>query len=359
MPTHRVGPENRQDPIRLRNLLHKAEELLLENGQRTPDVRQWLEPAHRLLDDGDFWRRRRDGLALFISPNVFRRYRLPVSADELLIVTHSFHLKPLLPLLTGDGRYYILALSQHSVRLLEGTRDDLQEAPLDNVPHSLEEAAQASLPGRELQFRSAAPVGGGRWAQVFYGGGDVAEATKVRLHRYCHLIDRGLRDKLREEHAPLVLAGVGYILHLYREVSEYPHLAEAEIEGNPGHLSLEELRARAWEIVRPHFQREQAEAGARYRQFAGSPRATSNLQHIIPAAHQGRVESLFVVSGQQHWGAYDPETNAVFLHESIAPGDEDLLDRAAIQTFLKGGAVYVVPPEDMPVEGPIAAVFRY
>jgi hypothetical protein len=33
-----------------------------------------------------------------------------------------FHLKPLLPLLTGDGRFYILALSQNQVRLLQGTR---------------------------------------------------------------------------------------------------------------------------------------------------------------------------------------------------------------------------------------------
>jgi hypothetical protein len=359
MPTHRTGPENRQDLIRLRNLLHQAEEHLLELGQRLPAMRQWLRPAHQLLSDSDFWRRRLDGLALFISPNFFQCYCLPIGFDELLIVTHNFHVKPLLPLVTGKGQFYVLALSQHSVRLLEGTRDDIQEVPLDNVPHSLDEAAQPSIPGRELQFRSAAPVGGGRWAQIFYGGRDVAEETKVRLSRFCHLIDRGLCALPREERRPLVLAGVGYILHLYREVSEYPYLAEAEIDGNPEHLSLDDLRARGWEIVQPYFEREQAEAAARYRQLAGTPRATTNLRLIIPAVHRGQVETLFVVGGQQQWGAYDPETNAIVLHESMQPGDEDLLDLAATRTFLTGGAVYVVAPEEMPVEGLIAAVFRY
>jgi len=39
-----------------------------------------------------------------------------------VVVSDRFHLKPLLPLLTGDGRFYILALSQNQVRLLQGTR---------------------------------------------------------------------------------------------------------------------------------------------------------------------------------------------------------------------------------------------
>jgi hypothetical protein len=39
-----------------------------------------------------------------------------------VVVTDRFHIKPLLPLLSGDGRFYVLALSQSEVRLLQGTR---------------------------------------------------------------------------------------------------------------------------------------------------------------------------------------------------------------------------------------------
>ncbi|RPJ11944.1 MAG: hypothetical protein EHM37_10145 [Deltaproteobacteria bacterium] len=40
---------------------------------------------------------------------------------ELAVVSHRFHVKPLLPVLTSDGTFYILALSQNQLRLLEGT----------------------------------------------------------------------------------------------------------------------------------------------------------------------------------------------------------------------------------------------
>jgi len=47
------------------------------------------------------------------------------------------------------------------------------------------------------------------------------------------------------------------------------------------------------------------------------------------------------------------------LHKTAKPDDEDLLDFAAIQTFLHGGTVYAVEPEKVPDDAPLAAVFRY
>lgn len=40
------------------------------------------------------------------------------------------------------------------------------------------------------------------------------------------------------------------------------------------------------------------------------------------------------------------------------PGDEDLLNAAAIQTLLNGGTVYAVEPEQVPDTAPLAAIFR-
>ena len=47
------------------------------------------------------------------------------------------------------------------------------------------------------------------------------------------------------------------------------------------------------------------------------------------------------------------------IHAERQPGDEDLLDRAALETMLNGGMVYAVKPEAMPADLPVAAVFRY
>jgi hypothetical protein len=42
-----------------------------------------------------------------------------------------------------------------------------------------------------------------------------------------------------------------------------------------------------------------------------------------------------------------------------SPGDEDLLDLAALQTFSTGGTVYAVTPEQMPDKAQVAAIFHY
>jgi hypothetical protein len=71
------------------------------------------------------------------------------------------------------------------------------------------------------------------------------------------------------------------------------------------------------------------------------------------------VECLFVALGRQQWGDYDPGANQVHLHPAAQPGSFDLLDLAATQTLLHGGAVYAVEPAGVPDAALLAAVFRY
>ena len=140
MPTHRAGAETQQDPIRLKNLLREAEAALIRTGLRSSRARELLEPAQELVEDHEFWQHQSDGLAIFLSPGLFRSYRLPLEFEESVFVAERFHVKPLLPLLTGDGRFYVLALSQNEVRLLQGTRFNVGEVDLEDVPRSLAEA---------------------------------------------------------------------------------------------------------------------------------------------------------------------------------------------------------------------------
>lgn len=41
------------------------------------------------------------------------------------------------------------------------------------------------------------------------------------------------------------------------------------------------------------------------------------------------------------------------------PGDEELIDLAAVETFKNGGRVYAVNPDEVPGGGVLAAVLRY
>ena len=120
-PTHRTGTDAQQDPIRLKNLLRQAEKNLSTQGVSRRAVQKMLAPAILLLQDAYFWQHQSDGLAIFLSSNKIRRYRLPLNFEELMVVDDHLYIKPLLPLFTGDGQFYILALSQNKVRLLNGT----------------------------------------------------------------------------------------------------------------------------------------------------------------------------------------------------------------------------------------------
>jgi hypothetical protein len=56
---------------------------------------------------------------------------------------------------------------------------------------------------------------------------------------------------------------------------------------------------------------------------------------------------------------FDPETQDIQLMSGEAPEAEDLLDGAALHTFLNSGVVYAVPPDQVPAPAPLAAVLRY
>jgi len=361
MPTHRTGREAQQDPIRLKNLLGEAEKRLSDQGVGTRDIQQMLEPAARLLLDSDFWQHQSDGLAIFITSNRVRRYRLPLNFEEFVAVMDHFHVKPLLPLFTGDGQFYILALSQNEVRLLNGTRYSVSEVDIGQVGGSLAEAIPSVNHQMSLQLHSSGSSGGSG-SVTFHGqGGGSDESAKKELLSYFRLIADGLKEFLQGNRAPLVLAGVEYLLPIYKEANTYPNLIDTVIKGNPDLLSADELHKSAWEIIRPLFQAAQEEAFAYYQQLAGqaSERVADTLEKIVPAAYHGQVETLFVAAGVQQWGILNPVTNEIELHDQMESGDGPLLDLATVHTYLQGGTVYVVEPEMVPGGTPAAAVLRY
>ena len=134
LPTHRAGREVEQAPIRLKNLLRQATDALKTDGVRAPEIDRLLAPLRRLLDDRLFWQYQSDGLALFSRPGWWRSFRVPLDLPELAVVDDRFHVSPLLPLLVVDGHFFVLALSQNQIRLLEGTRDRVEEVDLPGVP---------------------------------------------------------------------------------------------------------------------------------------------------------------------------------------------------------------------------------
>ena len=363
LPTHRSGPDSRpfaaEDVIRWKNLVRDADDRLRTAGLAERDIEALLKPARALLDDSLFWQYQGDGLAAFLAPGLFRAFRVPVRLDELVVVAPRFHVKPILPLLVGNGRFYILALSQNEVRLIQATRDGAGEVDLAAAPRSLQDALRYDDPQRQLQYHTAAPHTGGRRAAVFHGHGTGTDDRKDSVLRFCQQVDRGLVAALRHASAPLVLAAVESVAATYREANTYRHLIEPIVPGNPEGLSARDLQDRARPAVEHVMRAGRDAAVARYQGARGSDKATADPIEALRAAADGRVDVLFVPIGVQRWGTFDDSTRQAVLHEAPQTGDEDLLNAAAVHTVLAGGVVYAVPLDEMPEDGAIAALLRY
>jgi hypothetical protein len=359
MPTHRTAADTQQDKIRFKNLVRAAEHRLLEQGLRTTEFRDFLKPMHALLGDYDFWKHQSDGLVLFLSPQMFRHYRLPLVFDELIVVTNRFHTKPLLPLFEGDNRFYVLAISQNEVRLLECTRHRARELHIDAIPKNIADALRYDDPERQLQFHTGTPGAVGTRSAMFHGQGVGTDDTKDRILRYFRQIDKGLQTLFHREEFPLVLAGVEYLFPVYRQANTYSHLLDVGITGNPEGMPLEELHQRAYSVVQPIFQKAFQDGVTLYRQLADTDKASHHLELVVPAAYHGRVEFLFVALGVHQWGAFNQHNNKVEIHDIQESGDEDLLNLAAAETIIHGGTVHAVAPAKVPAHSSLAAVFRY
>lgn len=373
LPTFRAGGERQQNPIRLKNVVRDVAERLEEDwGMRSPDADELLDPIKRLVDDNSFWLHQSDGLALFLSPDTFKSFRLPVQLRELAVVEKRFHLKPLLPLLSGDGdgHFYILSLSRKNIRLLSASRFRVDEIDLESqgVPTSFTEALgdlkqiqmQASTSSKTPHRFSMGPRGG----PIFSAHATGEENLEADLRNYFERFDDALGRIDVDRKAPVVLAGVEYLLPIYRDVATtFQNICEDALRGNMEGEKAEDLHAAAWEIVEPHFLQERRKASERFGDLTGSGRSSTDLNVILPAAHDGRVESLFVARGVRVWGSYEggEKRKLTFQpgHDGPRNGNEDLLDLAAVQTYLNGGKVFVVDQQEVPEGKSLAAVFRY
>ena len=240
-PTTRgVGHE---DSKRFKNLVGELEERLPASGQGASEIKGLLRPAQALLDDPPFWQNVSQGLAVFISPEIVRPYRLPIPVPEQVIVAERFHIRPMLPWLTGDGRFYILALSQKNVRLLQGTHFTMQEMNLEGVPRNFQEALRYDdvQVARTVHSHPASGGRAGTQEAIAHGHGAGIDSAKEGLLEFCQRVDRGLQRRLKNEQAPLVLAGVDYLLAIYRQANTYRRLATEQVEGARLKLDVDDV----------------------------------------------------------------------------------------------------------------------
>jgi hypothetical protein len=295
-------------------------------------------------------------LAVFCTPDFFEYYKVSQEFDNFAYVDDRFFVTPLLPMLARDGSFYMLALSQKNVRLLDCTRETQAEVDLKDIPENFEEFQQEFTYERHSGGRTMGAGG----SMSFHGlGDDQKEEQLKKISEYISQVETGVTNYMKRQGDPLVLAGVTDIVSAYKEYNKYNNLLEEFVRGNSDEKSDKELREEGWEIVKPHFLSVIDEELDRYADLSSTEKISSDLEDVVKAARYGRIDTLFVPIGQYRWGKFDEQEDAVFTDDQQQDGFHDLYNYAALHTLSKDGKVYALNGEKMPKYSSIAAIYRY
>jgi hypothetical protein len=357
MPLHHARAETYHDSILLKNLLHQSRELLLAQNMPPGNVNDFIAPIEKLLKE-DVRLHPGEGTAIFATKDYHQHYLLPQKTTTEVMVAPHFYIRPLLPFMhfNGRGHFYVLAISQHQIRLLECSPFDAREVQLPaDMPKNIGEALQEDDKEKDVHLHSIRSGASARG--MFHGHGTEMDIRKDSVLRYLRIVDKWMHSILQHKNNPLLIAAVDYLIPIYREVNSYPYLFPEGIIGNPDRAKAEELRDNGWALVKPKFMEKRQKDIDRYHNLSATNSTSFRVEEIVPYATKGLVDVLFVAEEEKCWGWYN-DGDIVEVHEQKEKFDQELLNYAVEKTIASRGTVYSLSKRDMPKNVSLAAIFR-
>lgn len=361
IPTHRAGEKvlQEENSLSLKNQLKDVKDKLVKKGVKNESINDITRPIQELIDNSSFWREQSDGLAIFAADGFFESYTLPVHFKGFNYISNSFYLKPLMPMFVGDGSFYLIALDRDNVKLYECKRHSFTEIDIEDlIPETKQDRVGFDYEEKNLQFRSSASGSG----QTMYHGQEAATGKrKNEIKKYFRAINDGLADIFREETMPLLIAAQSPLFDIYKEVNTYANLMDDNLTIDFSDTDMFEIHELAWERMAPVFDQKRKDHIAKFVDEQGKGSTSIGIGTILPAAINGKIEALFCENQEDIFGQFITENEVV----TVTVGEENgnnisLMNLAAIKTFLKGGAVYLLEKEDMPnPNSRVNALYRY
>lgn len=301
------------------------------------------EQFESLLEDEVFWRYQSRTLAVFASQRGLRVYRLPNRLPERTIVGDRYYIMPLLRAVTFPQSAFVLALSESSVRIVEVAADrGPEEVKIQGMPSdSVSFAGTTTMNDRKARPRS----------------GD--DGRKVRITQYARGVENELRGLLHSRGIPLILAAAEPTASIFRGINTYPELLAEGIDGNPEHLSDDDIDSRSRDILDRYYKSLVADYKQQFNDLVSAGRTQTDLSDLGRAATWGVVETLFVDIDAEVPGSVGVDDGAITLSSDSDAGAYGVVDEIARRTLLSSGKVVALRGDEVPGGSPASAIPRY
>jgi hypothetical protein len=359
IPTHRSGMEVNEkiDQINLKNQVQDVANELQNWQLHSRDIEKLLGPVKELLDDSSFWNGQSEGLAIFLSPDSFDYFTLPVTFAELTYVSDHFYVLPLVSYLNDTGKFFLLSLSLSGAEFYEGLPHHLNKIDVEELlPEQMEDVIGYDFKEKHLQFRTGQT---GNNNSLIHGQGKGEDEDKIEIEKFFRAINDGLMKIVTNRQRPMVIAGVDYLIPIYKSVNGYKHLSDKFIPGNPEHVDPNELHSKTKALLADHFDEDRSKNLEVFEQALSKAAASYREDDVIKEAYNKRIDTLFVKKNELMWGIFDMENYTVKQRDE-SRYKSCLLNFAAVHTFLNGGTVYILDENEMPEPSSrLNAVYRY
>lgn len=336
LPTHRTFPDNKQDPIMVKNLVDEAKERLsTEFSSR--ELEPLLKQLETLVSEIDY-PYALDGLALYVSHDFAQRYYLPFTVPARVVIDQTFATRDLVYGLHRSLRYWVLLLSQSSTRLLAGTGETLEEVQDQNFP------MQMTGPGATtaLPYDSDSSYMDDRHRQFF------------------QQVDSALASYIGGEDLPLIVGGVDRQISFFQEVSQDALAIVGTLNGNLDRATIHELTPQVWEMMQPVREKQRADALQELANAAGAQKVVSTIEEVWRLAQEGRGKRL-LVEKNYHVPAILTDNGGLEIVAQSGGTEvmDDAVDEIIEAVLAKGGSVVLVEDGALSAYQQIALILRY
>jgi hypothetical protein len=364
IPTNARGPAIQQAPIRLSNAAKEASRQLEAAGRKSQEIEALLAEVHGRTVEAPFWKDQDRGLAAFVDETATRWVKLPEAPPELTVVAERYHVRPLIQTLRDENWGYLLAVTRDEASLYNVSKREINKVEVEGMPAGIDEVRERTDFEADLGFhpRDRGKQVGGADRPKFHALGESPDDYEdVLLEQYVKRVAKAVDRHLAGTSAPLVLAAKPRELGRLRQAIGYPNVAEKDIQKDPQALGEDRLHSEAWGIAEPLLdkRRDIALDSLRARLASGGVPGSQDLEELLRAAGEGRVEAVFLDPDRTMWGRWDEERQRMEHAEEAGPGNEDLLNLLAVKTLGQGGDVFSLPEDLRQRAGPASGIFRY
>jgi hypothetical protein len=335
-PTHRTAPLNKQDRIKVKNLVNKAIDRL--HGEfKKREVSTVVKNLHDLVKKVD-WQHTLDGLVLFASQKQSAAISLPFRVKPRAIIDETFATRDLVYAFNRAPAYRVLVLS-HTPHLYNAWTTVLEEHTAKPFPMAHRGAGGGSkLPGGKGINRS--------------GVRDDAMRTFFRA------VDDAVAALHKANPLPLVVVGVERNLAFYQEVTRQSGSIVGMLAGNHDKTTSSALGKLIWPVFESGATVRRTEALVQLDEAVSAHTHASGIAQVWREVAGAMCRTLLVEKDFKYPTDVSPDGNVLLPHTGGKTSLDDAVDEIIERVMDTGGGVYFYPSGDLGVHQKIAAVLR-